>query len=61
MTFYHLSVFLNLIKIAIKIGPPISDVKIPIGNSEGATIVLLIVSANNNRMLPQMADNGKMK
>lgn len=46
---------------AMKIGPPISDVKIPIGNSEGATMVLLIVSANSNKMLPQIADNGKIK
>ena len=46
---------------AMKIGPPINEVSIPIGSSEGATIVLLIVSANNNKMLPQMADNGKMK
>jgi len=45
----------------MKIGPPINDVKIPIGNSEGATIVRLIVSASNNKILPQIADNGKMK
>ena len=46
---------------AMKIGPPINDVKIPIGNSEGETMVLLIVSAISNKTLPKMADSGKMK
>jgi hypothetical protein len=45
----------------MKTGPPITAVKIPIGNSEGATMVLLSVSANSNKILPQMADNGKIK
>ena len=45
----------------MKIGPPINDVKIPIGNSEGATIVRLKVSAINNKILPQIADKGNMK
>lgn len=45
----------------MKTGAPINPVKIPIGSSDGATMVLLIVSAINNKMLPQIADNGKIK
>ena len=44
----------------MKIGPPINAVRIPIGSSEGSTMLLLKVSAVNSKMLPQMADNGKM-
>lgn len=45
---------------AINIGAPIKAVKIPIGISEGAAIVLLIVSAESNKMLPKIADIGRM-
>ena len=44
----------------MKIGPPINDVKIPIGNSDGATILLLMVSAIKSKILPKTADRGKM-
>jgi hypothetical protein len=57
----HYSDFLNLTKIAIKIGPPIKAVKIPIGNSEGSTILLLKVSAVSNKILPHTADKGRIK
>jgi hypothetical protein len=36
------------------------DVKIPIGISEGGTIVRLIVSAPNNKILPHTADKGRI-
>lgn len=45
----------------MKIGAPIIAVKIPMGNSDGSTTLLLTVSAVSNKTLPKMADNGKIK
>ena len=41
-------------------GAPIKAVKMPIGISEGAAIVLLMVSAESNKMLPKIADIGRI-
>lgn len=43
----------------MKTGAPIIAVKIPIGNSAGATTVLLMVSAINKTREPKSIDNGK--
>lgn len=42
----------------INTGAPMIAVKIPIGNSAGETIVLLMVSAINNTTAPNMIDKG---
>src|SRR5690606_249769 len=52
--------FLYFIKIAMKTGAPIIAVRIPIGSSDGCTILLLSVSANNKINAPSKADNGNI-
>jgi len=47
--------------IYINTGVPINAVKIPIGNSAGATIVLAAISAAVNKAAPKMADPGITK
>lgn len=42
-------------------GAPIIAVKIPMGNSDGSTTLLLTVSAVNSKTLPKIADSGKIK
>ena len=44
----------------MKTGAPIKEVKIPIGISDGATNVLLIVSATMTNIAPKNAERGKI-
>ncbi len=44
----------------MNIGAPISAVNTPMGTSDGAKIVRLMVSALSNNTLPKIADKGKM-
>lgn len=46
---------------AMKIGAPIMAVRIPIGNSDGSTMLLLKVSAVSSKILPKIAESGRMK
>lgn len=45
----------------MKIGAPRKAVKIPIGISEGATTIRLIVSAINKSILPIIVERGKIR